>query len=111
MRRSSESRGPMVGLIGLLTLLALPNGAPAQTPGSAGERPAATTSATTSGLDLYVLVRKLGRIAARAETAVTPAESRKLGDLLEPLFEQPELDPPSARALLAAVRRSLTRSQ
>ena len=55
-----------------------------------------------TGVDLYVFVKKLSRINARPETAFTPGQAEKLSDLLEPLFERPELDPravPEDRAI------------
>jgi outer membrane protein assembly factor BamB len=110
MKGSAAAHGTMAGLIGLLAMLALPDGALAQAPGLSAPPPAAS-SAPAAGLELYVLVKKLSRIGARAETAFTPGEARKLGDLLEPLFEEPELDLQEAHTLLLTVPGSLTRAQ
>jgi outer membrane protein assembly factor BamB len=85
-----------------------PPAAPATAPPSSAQTKPATGP---TGLDLYVLVKKLSRINARAETAFTPAQAQKLSDLLEPLFERPELDPNDTRVLLAEVRRNLTHAQ
>jgi hypothetical protein len=72
-----------------------------------GNRPAGRAVA----LDLYVLVKKLGRVGAKPETAFAPDQAGKLGDLLEPLFERPELAPGETRALIAEVRADLTPAQ
>lgn len=64
-----------------------------------------------TGLDLYVLVKRLNRVHAARKTALNPAQSGKLYDLLEPLFEKPELDPKESRALVAEVRRALLPGQ
>jgi outer membrane protein assembly factor BamB len=79
-------------------------------PAASSSAPAKPASGPT-GLDVYVLVKKLSRINAHAETAFSPSQSEKLNDLLEPLFEQPELDLREPRALLTAVRRDLNGKQ
>src|SRR5206468_1302997 len=86
-------------------------------PPAATSEPAAAPSVRAkpvegpTGLDLYVFVKKLSRVNARPETAFTPGQAEKLSDLLEPLFEKPELDPRETHGVLADARRVLTRAQ
>src|SRR5947208_9180507 len=101
----------------LAPVSAAPEPAGATPPPAAPSGPAAPASSRAkpaegpTGVDLYVVVKKLGRVNARPETAFTPGQAEKLSDLLEPLFERPELDPRDTRALLTDMRRVLTRPQ
>ena len=95
--------------VGLLIALA-PAGHTQPAPSPAGA-PSATAPNGSTGIQVYVLVKKLGRVNGAAETAFTPAQADKLLDLLEPLFERPQLDPGRNFALIADVRGALTPAQ
>jgi hypothetical protein len=64
---------------------------------------------TSPGIDLYVLVKKLNRVHATAP--FTAGQAEKLSDLLEPLFEQPDLNPADAQKRLQEARSLLTPEQ
>ncbi|HLK57885.1 MAG TPA: PQQ-binding-like beta-propeller repeat protein [Chthonomonadaceae bacterium] len=68
-------------------------------------------SAASPGIELYVFVKKLSRVGAESKTAFQAKQWEPLSDLLEPLFEQPELDPRTAPLLMSQIREKLTPEQ
>ncbi len=96
--------GPMPGGFGP------PPGGFGQPPmGQAANRNGATDR--PAGFEVYALVKKLNRVNAQPETAFTAAQAEKLGDLLEPLFERPELAPRDVQETVANVRSVLNPAQ